>query len=140
MFTAEYNDFAEQSYTPVVTGSTTAGTGTYTIQYGRWRRLGKIVFFRVKLSVDAGHTGTGMIQVGLPTLATNAPNNEETIVTLAATGVSTTGGHYGTINPALVVSGLGAVRAYYTATGTQSQMMISAGAFSVYVSGVYSLQ
>jgi hypothetical protein len=140
VFTAEYNDFAEQSYTPVVTGSTTAGTGTYTIQYGRWRRLGKIVFFRVKLSVDAGHTGTGMIQVGLPTLATNAPNNEETIVTLAATGVSTTGGHYGTINPALVVSGLGAVRAYYTATGTQSQMMISAGAFSVYVSGVYSLQ
>lgn len=136
-FTAQYNDTSETSYTPVVTGSSTAGTGTYTIQYGRWRRIGKIVFFRTEISVAAGHTGTGMIQVGLPTQAVSAPNNEQTTVALVASGVSTTGGHIGMINPALVVSGNGAVRCYYSGTGTLTQMTIPAGAFTVNVSGFY---
>lgn len=136
-FAAENNDFAEQTYTPVVTGSSSAGTGVYTIQYGRWRRIGKIVFFRVKLSVNAGHTGTGMIQVGLPTTAASASNNEETALPLVVDGAATTGGHIGLINPAVVVSSKGAVRCYYTATGTLSQTVIPAGAFSVYVSGSY---
>lgn len=85
----------------------------------------------------AGHTGTGMIQVGLPTQAVAAPNNELTTVALVASGVSTTGGHIGLINPALVVSGNGAVRCYYNGTGTLSQMLIPAGAFTVNVSGFY---
>ena len=136
-FLAENNDYAEQSYTPVVTGATTPGTGGYTVQYGRWRRVGKIVFFRVKLSANAGHTGTGMIQVGLPTTAVAAPNNEETAVALVVDGAATTGGHIGLINPAVVVSSKGAVRCYYTATGTLAQMTIPAGAFTVNVSGFY---
>lgn len=136
-FTAENSDFAEQSYTPVVTGASTAGSGSYTIQYGRWRRIGKIVYFRTKVVVSAGHTGTGMIQVGLPTLAGAAPNNEETTVALVVDGAATTGGHIGLINPAVSVSGLGAVRCYYTATGTLSQTVIPAGAFTVYASGFY---
>ena len=137
VFAAENNDFAEQSYSPVVTGSTTSGTGTYTVQYGRWRRIGKIVFFRIKLSVAAGHTGTGMIQVGLPTTAVSALNNEETAVSLAVDGVSTTGGHIGLINPALIVGGLGAIRCYYTGTGSLGQTIIPAGAFTVYAEGFY---
>ena len=136
-FTSQYNDTAETTYTPVVTGSSTSGTGTYTVQYGRWRRIGKLVFFRVKVSVNSGHTGTGMIQIGLPTIAVSASNNEETTVALAATGVATTGGHIGLINPALVISGSGAIRCYYTATGTLSQMNIPAGAFTINVSGFY---
>jgi hypothetical protein len=137
VFSAENNDFAERTYAPVVTGSTTAGSGTYTIQYGRWRRIGKIVFFRVQLAVSAGHTGTGMIQVGLPTYAESAPNNEQTTVALVASGVSTTGGHIGLINPALVVNSSGAVRCYYSATGTLSQMTIPAGAFTINMTGFY---
>ena len=136
-FAAENNDFAERTYTPVVTGSSTAGTGTYTIQFGRWRRIGKIVFFRIELAVAAGHTGTGMIQVGLPTQAASAPNNEQTTVALAASGVSTTGGHIGLINPAAIVSGNGAVRCYSNGTGTLTQMTIPATAFTVNVSGFY---
>jgi hypothetical protein len=136
-FLSEYNDTLERSYTPVVTGSSTAGTGTYTIQYGRWRRIGKIVFFRVKLSVNAGHTGTGMIQVGLPTLAVAALNNEETTVAICVDGASTTGGQIGLINPALVVSSNGAIRCYHTQTGTVAQTLIPAGAFIVYATGFY---
>ena len=137
VFSAENNDYGEQTYTPVVTGAATAGSGTYTIQYGRWRRIGKIVFFRVKVSVSAGHTGTGMIQVGLPTLAAAAPSNAETAVALVVDGAATTGGHIGLINPALVVSGNGAVRCYYTATGALAQTTIPAGAFTVHTSGSY---
>lgn len=136
-FSSEYSDTSEQTYNPVVTGSTSAGTGTYTIQYGRWRRIGKIVFFRIKLSVSAGHTGTGMIQVTLPTYATSASNNEETTIALSASGVSTTGGHIGLINPALDVNSTGAVRCYYTGTGTTGQMLIPAGAFTLNLSGFY---
>lgn len=137
VFAAEYNDTLERTYTPVVTGSSSAGSGTYTIQYGRWRRIGKIVFFRVELAVSAGHTGTGMIQVGLPTVAASAPSNAQTTAALAASGVSTTGGHIGLINPALLVSGNGAVRCYSNGTGTLTQMTIPAGAFTVNVSGFY---
>lgn len=131
------NDTQETGYMPVVTGSSTAGVGTYTIQYGVWRRIGKIVFFRLKLSVSAGHTGSGMIQVSLPTLATPATNNEETTVSVSATGVSTTGGQIGLINPALEINGTGAIRMYHTATGTLNQTLIPAGAFTITASGFY---
>jgi hypothetical protein len=137
VFSAEYNDTLEQTYTPVVTGSSTAGTGTYTVQYGRWRRIGKIVYFRIKLVVSAGHTGTGMIQIGLPTTAVAAPNNEETTVSIAVDGASTTGGQVGLINPALVVSSNGAIRCYHTQTGALAQTTIPAGAFTVYATGFY---
>lgn len=137
VFSADYNDFAEVSYTPVVTGGGAAGTGTYTVQYGKWRMLGKQIFFRVKVVVDAGHTGTGIIEVGLPTAAIAALNNEETIVAASASGVATTGGHYGLINPAVVVGGNGAVRIYATATGSAASVTIPAGAFTVWAAGFY---
>ena len=136
-FSADYNDYAELIYTPVVTGGSSAGTGTYTVQYGRWRRLGKQIFFRVKVMVDAGHTGTGIIEVGLPTAAIAAPNNEETIVAASASGVATTGGHYGVINPAALVSSKGVVRIYATATGSAASVAIPAGAFTVWAAGFY---
>jgi hypothetical protein len=81
-----------------------------------------------------------MIQISLPTTTTAAPSQIWTAVSLVATGVTSTGGHIGLINPDLTVGGNKAVRAYYSAAGTVSQMLIPAGAFTVYVAGVYSLQ
>ena len=136
-FQAIDNDVAEAVYSPIVTGSSTAGTGTYTIQYGRWRRIGKIIFFRLKLTVAAGHTGTGMIQVTLPTKAVAASNNEETTAAVSASGVSTTGGQIGLINPGVDVGGVGAIRLYHTTTGALAQTIIPAGAFTITASGFY---
>lgn len=136
-FQAIDNDVAETSYSPIVTGSSTAGAGTYTIQYGRWRRRGKLIFFRLKLTVDAGHTGTGMIQVTLPTRAVTALNNEETTVAVSVSGVATTGGQIGLINPAVNVGGVGAIRLYHTTTGSLAQTTIPAGAFTITASGFY---
>ena len=134
------NDTQEIIYAPIVTGSTSSGTGAYSLQYGRWRRLGKIVFFRLKLTVDAGHTGTGMIQVSLPTLAASASNNEETTIAISVTGtgVSTTGGQIGLINPAVTIGSAGAIRLYHSATGTLAQTTIpTSGAFTITASGFY---
>jgi len=136
-FAAEESDVIETAYTCVITGGTTAGTGTYTVQYAYWKRLGKQVSFRIKLVVSAGHTGTGIIQIGLPTLAKTAPNNEETAVPINLSGVSSTGGQIGLINPALVVGGLGAIWTYATGTGTNASITIPAGAFTVWAAGSY---
>lgn len=136
-FQSIYNDTAETTYIPVVSGSTTNGVGTYTNQTGRWRRIGNQVFFRAEVTCSS-HTGTGMIQISLPTTTTAAPSQIWTAVSLVATGVTSTGGHIGLINPDLNVDGGKAVRAYFSASGTLSQMLIPVGAFTVWVSGVYS--
>jgi hypothetical protein len=136
-FEAHDNDTLETSFTPIVAGSSSAGTGTYTLQYGRWRRIGSMVFFRLKVEVDAGHTGTGTIRVTLPIQAVASGNNEETAIAAIATGVSSTGGHVALLNPAVSVGGAGAIQIVQTQTGTSTGVSIPAGAFTVNAAGYY---
>jgi hypothetical protein len=137
-FLSDESDTIEQSYSAVVTGSSSAGTGTYTLNTSIYKRIGTIVFFRIQLAVSAGHTGTGMIQVSLPIKVKPSSNNELRPISIALDGVSTTGGQLGMINPAVSAGGiLGAIRCYYTGTGTLGQTLIPAGAFTVYASGSY---
>ena len=44
-------------------GTTTAGTGTYTTQTGKYHKVGKLVYFTLGLDWTA-HTGTGAIRIG----------------------------------------------------------------------------
>jgi len=63
------------TFTPVVTGTTTAGAGTYTTQVGRYQRIGKRVFFEISL-IWTAHTGTGNISItGLPFTSANITAN-----------------------------------------------------------------
>lgn len=58
--------YDEGTFTPVVEGSSTAGTATYTSQVGRYTRIGNRVMFNLTV-VYSGHTGTGNIYItGLP--------------------------------------------------------------------------
>lgn len=136
-FPALYNDVKETAWTPIVEGGGSAGTGTYTQQYGVFRQVGNMVFFRLKVAVSAGHTGTGVIEVSLPTAVQPELNNEEYMCAVNATGVSSTGGIIGFINPAAVVGGNGCVRFYQTTTGTTGPVNIPAGAFTLYATGFY---
>ncbi len=136
-FQSDDNDAAETAFTPIVAGSSSAGTGTYTLQYGRWRRIGSMVFFRLKITVDSGHTGTGSIRVTLPTLALPSSNNEETSISAIATGVSSTGGHVALLNPSVSIGGTGAIEITQTQTGTSAGVAIPAGAFTVNAAGYY---
>jgi hypothetical protein len=136
-FPALYNDVKEAGWGPVVEGGGSAGTGTYNLQYGAFRQIGNMVFFRLKVEVDAGHTGTGVIEVSLPTPVQPELNNEEYMCAANADGVASTGGIIGWINPAAVVGSNGCVRFYQTTTGTTSPVDIPAGAFTLYATGFY---
>ncbi len=60
------DDYEEGTFTPTVAGTTSAGTGTYQAQVGRYTKTGNRVFFTVYLRWNA-HTGTGNLDVrGLP--------------------------------------------------------------------------
>lgn len=63
-------------FTPVIIGSTQAGTATYTTQVGRYEKIGNQVFISVNLAWS-DHTGTGnMLVSGLP-----IPPNVESVFT-----------------------------------------------------------
>jgi hypothetical protein len=66
------DDYEEGTFTPVIEGTTTAGTGTYSVQEGKYLKIGKRVSFYVNFNWSA-HTGTGNIRVsGLPFTSANA--------------------------------------------------------------------
>jgi hypothetical protein len=69
----------ETTYTPVVTGATTAGVGTYTVQIGRYTKIGKRVFIDVSITMTA-HTGTGFLQISLPAVSENTTNFMQPLV------------------------------------------------------------
>jgi hypothetical protein len=60
------DDYEEGTWTPVIIGSSTAGTGTYSVQNGRYTKIGNRVYFGV-YCIWSAHTGTGdMTMGGLP--------------------------------------------------------------------------
>lgn len=67
------DDYEEGTWTVVVQGTTTAGTGTYTNQVARYTKIGRMVFFEFTVAWTA-HTGTGNIQVTLPFTADSSPS------------------------------------------------------------------
>ena len=67
------NDYEEGTFTPVIAGSSSAGTANYVAQAGSYTKIGRTVYFQVYLSWDSG-TGTGDLYVsGLPFLSSGAP-------------------------------------------------------------------
>ena len=68
----ELDDYEEGTFTPTIVGTTSAGTGTYTNQIGRYTKIGNRVSFTIYLNWTA-HTGTGNIRVSnLPFTSTSA--------------------------------------------------------------------
>lgn len=54
------------TFTPIAVGQTTAGTGNYTKQIGRWTRIGNRICVQVNLAWTS-HTGIGNVSItGLP--------------------------------------------------------------------------
>ena len=68
------DDYEEGTFTPTIVGTGTAGTGTYSVQVGRYTRVGHRVDFQINLTWSA-HTGTtNMIVGGLPFTSANVTN------------------------------------------------------------------
>jgi hypothetical protein len=65
------DDYEEGTFTPVIYGTTTSGTGTYTLQLGSYIKIGNLVNVQIYLGWSA-HTGTGNMRMsGLPFNAAN---------------------------------------------------------------------
>jgi hypothetical protein len=62
------------TFTPVVFGSSSAGVGTYTTQFGRYKIVDGVCHFTLRVNWTA-HTGTGALRLdGLPRASVNAAN------------------------------------------------------------------
>lgn len=60
------DDYEEGTFTPTIVGRTSAGTGTYVTQVGRYTKIGNRVFYFINVRISA-HTGTGNMRIsGLP--------------------------------------------------------------------------
>jgi len=65
---------SQGEFTPVIVGTGSAGTGTYTYQVGRYQKIGNRVFFSASVEWTA-HTGTvNMFVGGLPFTSANIAN------------------------------------------------------------------
>ena len=61
-------------FTPVAIGTTTPGTGTYTVQIGTYKIIDNVVYFNLRVNWSA-HTGTGLLKIdGLPVACANIAN------------------------------------------------------------------
>ena len=67
------DDYEEGTYTPTIVGGTSAGVGTYTVQVGRYTKIGNIVTVSGRV-VWTTHTGTGVMRLTLPFTAVNTAN------------------------------------------------------------------
>ena len=56
--------YAEGTFTPTLEGSGTAGTTTYTNQYGYYTRIGNIVIAQFNLEATSGATAAGSADIG----------------------------------------------------------------------------
>lgn len=66
------NWYEEGTFNPTVEGTTTVGTVTYNSRYGRYTRIGRMVFFEIYLYWQSG-TGTGFLVFGgLPYTSANS--------------------------------------------------------------------
>ncbi|MYM37364.1 hypothetical protein GTP38_23840, partial [Duganella sp. FT94W] len=139
-FQAEESDSIITTYAPVVGGASTVGSGTYTQQTGIFYRLGSRVFFKIRLAVAAGHTGTGLIQVSLPLPAAwVGPAGLMTLCPAGVNGLVTSGGVTARLTPAASLNGVqGTLRIYASGTGQFNQITIPAGAFEIECSGEYT--
>ena len=80
------SSYEEGTWTPVIEGGTTAGTGTYTNQTGSYTRIGNLVSCTGKTVITA-HTGTGiMVMADLPF----TQNTYQTVGTIMSTNLAYT--------------------------------------------------
>lgn len=72
------DDYEEGNFSPTVAGTTAAGSGTYSVNIGRYTKIGNRVFYMINLTWTA-HTGTGNLYVtNLPFIVANVTNGIHT--------------------------------------------------------------
>lgn len=94
------DDYEEGTFTPVVQGASTAGAQTYSVQSGRYTKIGRLVFYEVMIRMTAKDgTTAGNISIGgLPFTSNNStPRGNVAIGMYANIDLNTAGGLYSLI-------------------------------------------
>jgi hypothetical protein len=80
------------TFTPTIAGTVVAGTGSYSLQRGRYTKTGNVVNFSLHIAWNS-HSGTGNFYVlGLPFTSSNASAYDFWPVTISAIGLTWTAG------------------------------------------------
>lgn len=119
--------YEEGSFTPVASGSSATGSGTYTLQQGTYTRIGNRVFFDINISWSA-HTGIGPLVIsGLP-----FASSKECVVFAIPNNIVASGSPFGL----MTVSSTIEIKYYDSAAGTQPPIIIDP-AGTIQISGTY---
>jgi hypothetical protein len=82
------------TFLPVISGSTSAGTGTYTAQVGRYQKIMN-KYTAIGMTTISNHTGTGNIIIdNLPAAGLNVTNFYQSVSIGLVDGLSLTAGNY----------------------------------------------
>ena len=130
------DDYEEGTWTPVIAGNVTAGTGTYTQQVGKYTKIGNVV--RIHFSIQwTAHTGTGVTTVtGFP-FASGA--GAQTPFSVFTYGETMTAGNVP--NGGIMSNGATLWEHWQVPTGggASSGILIYNGIGEIQVSGTYSV-
>jgi hypothetical protein len=128
------DDYEEGTFTPAVSGTTTAGTGTYSVQNGQYVKIGRLVQYQIYIVLTA-HTGTGNIAItGLPFTAIP---NAYPASSIYVDGLALTAGNYPQM--AVLTSGTEIlVRQYPTGGGAATAIPMDTQ-FDILLCGTYQV-
>lgn len=121
------DDYEQGTFVPTVDGSMSAGTGTYSVQLGRYTKVGRLVHVSILLTWSA-HNGTGNMRIsGLP-FATGMSHG---IPVAYATDITIAG------VPVALVSGAASVIAIYAMNNGASHPLAIDTAATMYFNFCY---
>lgn len=128
----DYLNFSSGTFTPTIS-TAVAGAGTYSIQLGRYMKIGKLVFISMNISWSA-HTGTGTMGIaGLPFASENVANAQSTVT---VEGFNLTWGA-NTIVAGLVDTNATTISLYAIASATAATAFNIDTSAQIFVSGCY---
>lgn len=132
------DDYEEGTFTPIISGTSTAGAGTYTAQVGRYTKIGRVVNFTINI-IWTAHTGTGNTEItGLPFSSANTANTFE-FVTIAQNGGPVPGAGKDRIAFIQPNTSKIALREFDPATAVMSNSNAIASSGTIYTSGSYTV-
>jgi len=123
--------YQEGNFTPVLVGGTVPGTGTYSLQFGKYTRIGNMVSITVEM-IWSAHTGTGSASIqGLPFVA-----NTDSTLSVYNNGYATTGT---SILSCQVLGGQSNIYLFQTvaSTGVTTAAAIDTSVNVICLSGIY---
>jgi hypothetical protein len=129
------SDYEEGTFTPTVSGTSTAGAGTYTNQAGWYVKVGNLVHYNAFIAITA-HTGTGnTVLGGLPFTSLNSALNISPCAIAYTDNLTLTAGN---IVQASVNANATTIAVYQTQTGGGAIALVPLDtAFTITLSGTY---